>query len=268
MPCTSPRNKATAGRSIRFNPYTRPYTSSNDSIAPIIAPLTRTLALYFDEEVAQVALDNTLEWMGSAMFVNESHTLEGTRGSLQDVPMPNIDLTENENRPTFLAANFIASDVSHVSHHMGRLSPDKRKLVRSLEKVVNKCIDRKCEGDHPTTDLLRERIYAALEGAVLGIEVDEIMRRHASKAENSAKDDDRHKLATDTDNNSLIPPTAQCIINGMRRGLFSLGTVLTAQSEPCGLFSFRTVPEPLQVIHRSGALLCSPAGMPGEYPTA
>jgi hypothetical protein len=78
-----------------------------------------------------------------------------------------------------------------ASDHMGRLSPNGRKLVRNLEKVVNKCIDRNCEGDHPTTDLLRERIYAALEGAVLNIEVDEIMHRHVSKAENS-KNDDRH----------------------------------------------------------------------------
>lgn len=60
MPCTSPRNKATAGRSIRFNPYAQHYTSNNESIAPIIAPLRRTLALYFDEEVAQVVLDNTV----------------------------------------------------------------------------------------------------------------------------------------------------------------------------------------------------------------
>lgn len=107
-------------------------------------------------------------------------------------PTPRLISLFSKNKPTFLAANFIASDVSHISHHMGRLSPDKRKLVRSLEKVVNKCIDRKCEGNHPTTDLLRERIYAALEGAVLGIEVDKIMHRHVSKAENSAKDDDRH----------------------------------------------------------------------------
>jgi hypothetical protein len=50
MPCTS-RNKKTAPHKVRYNPYDRPYTSSNESIAPIATPLTRTLALYFDEEV-------------------------------------------------------------------------------------------------------------------------------------------------------------------------------------------------------------------------
>ncbi|KAG2107660.1 uncharacterized protein F5147DRAFT_653188 [Suillus discolor] len=121
------------------------------------------------------------------------------KGSQQDVSMLNvdladdklgwrIDLTASKVRSTFLVANLMAPD---ASHHMGRLSPNRRKLVRNLEKVVNKCIDRNCEGDHPTTDLLCERIYAALEGAVLNIEVDEIMCRHVSKAENS-KNDDRH----------------------------------------------------------------------------
>jgi hypothetical protein len=71
------------------------------------------------------------------------------------------------------------------------MSPNKRKLVRNLEKVVNKCIDRNCEGN-PTTDILRERIYAAIEGAILGVEVDEIMRRHVPKAENIRTSDKTH----------------------------------------------------------------------------
>jgi hypothetical protein len=142
-------------------------------------------------------------------------------------------------KSTSLAANFMAPGANHVSPYMGRPSPNQRKLIRSLEKVVNRCIDRICEGDHPTTDLLRERIYAALEGAVLSIEVDDVVR--STKAENSKTNDDGHvrrsfgvpvisnneihqKLTT----NNVIPPAARYIFDGMKRGLFSLGTVLGA----------------------------------------
>ncbi|KAG1823061.1 hypothetical protein EV424DRAFT_1346535 [Suillus variegatus] len=260
MPCTSPRHKTTAARSLRYNPYTRPYTSSNESIAPITAPLTREFALYIDKEMA---LNTALEWMGSAMLIDEPHPLDGTPRSPQNISIDRADDVLSKIRSTFLAANFMAPDANHVSHHTGRLSPNKRKLVRSLEKVVNKCIDRNCEEDHPTTDLLRERIYAALEGAVLGIEVDDVMPRHLSKAENSKTN--RHKLPTNNDN--FIPPAARYIFNGMKRGLLSLGIVLGAQSESRGLFSFRAVPEPLKVIRKSGALSGSAAGMPGGYPT-
>jgi hypothetical protein len=51
----------------------------------------------------------------------------------------------------------------------------------------------------------------------------------------------------------------------MKRGLFSLGTVLGAQSDPRGLFTFKAVPGPLKVKRKLGAL---PARMPGGYPTA
>ncbi|KAG2740033.1 hypothetical protein P692DRAFT_20881760 [Suillus brevipes Sb2] len=193
------------------------------------------------------------------MLVDEPHALElnGTTENPQYVSIQNIniDLAENENRNALLAAN-----------HKGRMSPNKRKLVRNLEKVVNKCIDRNCEGN-PTTDILRERIYAAIEGAILGVEVDEIMRRHVPKAENIRTSDKTHKLSTNNDN--LISPAAQYIFNGMRR-LFSLGKILSAQSEPHGPSSSGTVPDPLEIIRRSDASLRSAAGMPGQYhaPTA
>ncbi|KAG0692137.1 hypothetical protein DFH29DRAFT_883003 [Suillus ampliporus] len=178
-----------AARGIHFNPYTRPYTSGNESIAPITTPIMRTYALYIDK----VALNTALERMGSAMLIDEPYALDGTMGSQQDVPIQNIDLANDEfskMRSTLLAANFTATGANHISPYMGRLSPNQRKLVWSLEKVVNRCINRNCEGDHPTTDLLHESIYAALEGAVLGIEVDDVMR--STKAKNSKTNDDGH----------------------------------------------------------------------------
>jgi hypothetical protein len=57
----------------------------------------------------------------------------------------------------------------------GHLCPQKRKLVRSLQKAVNKCIDSSCERGHPTTNLLRTSIHTALEVALLDIVVSEIM---------------------------------------------------------------------------------------------
>ncbi|KAG1718775.1 hypothetical protein EDD22DRAFT_855290 [Suillus occidentalis] len=201
MPCTLPRHKTTAAHGIRYNPYTRPYTSSNESIAPITASITRTYALYIDE----VALNTALDRMGSAMLIDEPHALDGTTGSQQDVPIQNIDLANDEMKSTSLAANFMAPGANHVSPYMGRPSPNQRKLIRSLEKVVNRCID-------------------PLEGAVLSIEVDDVVR--STKAENSKTNDDGHvrrsfgvpvisnneihqKLTT----NNVIPPAARYIFD-------------------------------------------------------
>jgi hypothetical protein len=90
-----------------------------------------------------------------------------------------------------LMAN-IASDASS-SQDVGHLSLKKRELVCGLKKAINKYLRRHCEGGHPTTDLLRERIYAALDGALLGMEVDDIMSKHYSKgAENPRTNDNRN----------------------------------------------------------------------------
>lgn len=77
--------------------------------------------------------------------------------------------------PVQISMANIASDASS-SQDVGHLSSKKRELVCGLKKVINKYVCRHCEGGHPTTDLLRERIYAALEGALLGMEVDDIIK--------------------------------------------------------------------------------------------
>jgi hypothetical protein len=74
----------------------------------------------------------------------------------------------------------ITSNAANDRQAVGHVSPKKSKLMRSLEKVISKCIERHCKAGHPTTDLLRERISAALEGALEGIEIDNIMS-HGSK---------------------------------------------------------------------------------------
>lgn len=78
---------------------------------------------------------------------------------------------------------------------VGHLSSEKRELVRGLQKSINKYLRRRCERGHPTTDLLRERIYEALESVLSGMEVDDIMLRHYSKcAENPRTNDNGQEV--------------------------------------------------------------------------
>jgi hypothetical protein len=72
---------------------------------------------------------------------------------------------------------------------VGHVSRKKIKLMRSLEKVISKCIERHCRAGHPTTDLLRKRISAALEGALEGIEIDNIMSDGSKGGEKRKKYD-------------------------------------------------------------------------------
>ncbi|KAG1844866.1 hypothetical protein C8R48DRAFT_780087 [Suillus tomentosus] len=95
-----------------------------------------------------------------------------------------------------------------------------------------------------------ERIYAALEGALLGMEVDNIILKHRSKGVQNTKinENGQDKLRT---NDNFIPPVAQHIWNSMKRGLFPLETAPSVRSEP------------LLICKRVGSL----AGMPGGYLT-
>lgn len=85
------------------------------------------------------------------------------------------------------------ASVASVADHIGNsaavvhLSPKKVKLMRSLQKVVGKQINHHCKQEHPTTDLLRERINAALVDALLGINVDDIVTRKP-KTNNDGQD--------------------------------------------------------------------------------
>ncbi|KAG2746048.1 hypothetical protein P692DRAFT_20876552 [Suillus brevipes Sb2] len=169
MSSKSPR-KTTADHRKRYNPYTRPTsnyeTSNHGSVSLHTVPLARGFALYFDD---YHILNTQPLWMGSAMIVDEPNRSSGIE---QDVPTPSIDLAGDE------------MDIFHIVPALnamanvgiaGHLCPQKRKLVRSLQKAVNKCIDSSCERGHPTTNLLRTSIHTALEVALLDIVVSEIM---------------------------------------------------------------------------------------------
>ncbi|KAG1720364.1 hypothetical protein EDD22DRAFT_962851 [Suillus occidentalis] len=174
MSSKSPR-KATADQRKRYNPYTRPTsnyeTSNHGSVSLRTVPLARGFALYFDDYV----LNTQPLWMGSAMIVDESNR---SSENVQDVPTPSIDLAGDEMDIFHIvpALNAIA-DVGIA----GDLCPQKRILIRSLQKAVNKCIDNSCERGHPTTNLLRTSIHTALEVALLDVVVSEIMPSHPPK---------------------------------------------------------------------------------------
>jgi hypothetical protein len=66
-------------------------------------------------------------------------------------------------------------------------SPKKRKLVRGLHKGINKHIDHHCKKKHAGTDQLRERMYIALQAALLDVDVDEIILPDASSDQAHAR---------------------------------------------------------------------------------
>ncbi|KAG2124285.1 hypothetical protein BD769DRAFT_1388831 [Suillus cothurnatus] len=165
MSSTSPRSKTAAAHRKRFNPYIRPsrdmVTSRKPTTAPT-APLVRRLAMYIENY--EVHLEDAL-WMGSAMVIDEPNLPDRT-----SVPDTKLDIVASNSLITSNTANDI-NDCQAVGH----VSQKKIKLMRSLEKVISKCIEHHCKAGHPTTDLLCKRISAALEGALEGIEIDNIM---------------------------------------------------------------------------------------------
>ncbi|KAG1775988.1 hypothetical protein EV702DRAFT_1198900 [Suillus placidus] len=223
--------------------------SGNKKLKSITAPLTRRFAMCFNEydvRLGQEMLNTQLMWMGSAMSIDEPKSPGGPLGSAQDVLIQRPDVAGDEKFQVQILMANIASDASS-SQDVGHLSLKKRELVCGLKKVINKYLRRHCEGGHPTTDLLRERIYAALDGALLGMEVDDIMSKHYSKGAENPRTNDNRNLQT---NDNFILPVGQYIWNSMKRGSFSLGTIPSAKPR-------------LLIGGRVGSL----AGMPGGYPT-
>ncbi|KAG1785672.1 uncharacterized protein HD556DRAFT_1314040 [Suillus plorans] len=212
--------------------------------------------MYFNEcnaHLGQEMLDTQVMWMGSAMSIDKPKSPGRTLGSAQDISSQSPDVAGDEApRLTVFKAFQAQISMANVdisgSQAVGHLSLKKEKLVRGLQKAINKYLHRHCEEGHPTTDLLRQRIYAALEGALLGIEVDDIMSKHHSQGAENLKTNDRQDCCTD---DNVISPVAQHIWNTMKCGLFALETVPSVKLEP------------LLICERVSTL----AGMPGGYPT-
>ncbi|KAG2061379.1 hypothetical protein BDR06DRAFT_966352 [Suillus hirtellus] len=120
---------------------------------PVTAPLMRGLAMYVKEY--EVHQEQDAVWMGSAMMINKPNSLGKISGSAQAPILTNL---------------------------VEDMSPKKSKLTCSLQKMIKKYIECHCKVGHPTTDLLHKHINAALEGAFLGMVMDDIsIPRHGSK---------------------------------------------------------------------------------------
>ncbi|KAG1756939.1 hypothetical protein EDD22DRAFT_957268 [Suillus occidentalis] len=198
----------------------------------------------------------------------------GTLGSAQDVSVQSPDVAGNEvsreksRRQAHELTMFkayqvpipranIANAISD-SQAVGHLSL-KKKLVRSLQKSINKYLSRHCKREHRTTDLLCERICAALEGVLTGMEVNDIMLKHYSRGADNHRTNDNILRTGD----NFIPPVAQHIWNSMKRGVFLLETTPSARLI-CRQGAFMDLDA---AVWRSDApALGSLAGMPGGYP--
>ncbi|KAG1895990.1 uncharacterized protein F5891DRAFT_983838 [Suillus fuscotomentosus] len=115
-------------------------------------------------------------------------------------------------------------------------SPKKKKLVRGLHKGINKYIDRHCK-KHAKTDRLRERMYIALQAALVDVDIDDIMLA---------------KKRAEQSQNDLIPPAvAECIFNRVhnfvskrvRRSFLFLGAAPTMKlSASSAMYNQTTMP--------------------------
>ncbi|KAG2059225.1 hypothetical protein BDR06DRAFT_968186 [Suillus hirtellus] len=138
--------------------------------------------MYFKEY--KVHLEQDAVWMGSAMMIDEPKSLGKTLGSAQviNVPITSPDIATN----VPILANLV-KDISS-KQAVGDVSPKERKLIHGLQKTIIKYIEHHCKVGHPTTDLLHEHINAALEGALLGMDMDNIIIPRAR-----SKGDENHK---------------------------------------------------------------------------
>ncbi|KAG2355556.1 hypothetical protein BDR07DRAFT_1493058 [Suillus spraguei] len=174
---TSPGSKATTVRRKCFNPYVQPSpcikASSNQNLETITAPLVRRFAMCFNEDdvhLGQDTLNAQLVWMGSTMLIDEPELASGTLGNAQDASIQSPDVAGNQAFQAPISMANVANNISS-SHTVEHLSSKKRELARSLQKAINK-------------------IYAALESILLGMEVEDILLRHYSKGTKKPKTDD------------------------------------------------------------------------------
>ncbi|KAG2046252.1 hypothetical protein BDR06DRAFT_977617 [Suillus hirtellus] len=152
-------------------------------------PLAREFALYFDGY--EGVLNTQHLWMGSVMIVDEptfSNSLE-TAQSAQYVSTTSIPAGSKNMKMDIFHVVPKLNAMADVGKNIGGsqsakyLCLKKRILICSLQKAVSKCINSSCEGVHPTTNLLQEHIYMALEVVLLDIrECQEDTQRHIHHA--------------------------------------------------------------------------------------
>ncbi|KAG2342972.1 hypothetical protein BDR05DRAFT_948397 [Suillus weaverae] len=252
------RCKINAVHTKHFEPYSHPSQRVKPSDKSTMAPLARNFAMYFDESKAQEAALTAPDdiWMGSAMSIDShsDHSGVGPSKFTQDMKI-DVVASEIQTLAVILLADTSKAGVAHGdvagNQTIEHLSPRERKLVHHLKNTANKCIERHCEMGHPTTDMLRKRIDTALQAALVGIMVEDIMLSCDLKGASSAKTGNNVKQQNciSTIDDYPIPPTVTHVFSSVKRGLAYLGMALSTKSEASGM-------------HRAG----TPPHMPGEYP--
>ncbi|KAG2757203.1 hypothetical protein P692DRAFT_20867785 [Suillus brevipes Sb2] len=226
----------------RFNPYGRP--SARALRGNLLAYEVRELqwginaSLMCYERELQRSSDNDV-YMGSAMDldlpISAGNGTNGTYGCTDAL------MAYDEVGPLAIVP---------VPIHSSYQTPKKRILIRGLHKGMNKYIERHCKRTHPVTERLRERMYIALQTAMLGVDVDDIVLPEA-------RHNGEPTTEVENQNDYLISPAiarhifdqVENLIPKVKRGLQSLGAALsTKPSAPT-----------------DGRLTGYPAKMPGEF---
>ncbi|KAG2102304.1 hypothetical protein BD769DRAFT_1671462 [Suillus cothurnatus] len=105
-------------------------------------------------------------WTGSDMDIDlPISSASGTYGCVDTA------MEDDEIRPLALVP--VGNIVSNESE--GHRSPKRRRLVRGLQKTVDKYIQRHLETKDPRTDRVRKRVHIALQAALVCVDVDDMV---------------------------------------------------------------------------------------------
>ncbi|KAG2744788.1 hypothetical protein P692DRAFT_20743065 [Suillus brevipes Sb2] len=188
----------------RFNPYARPSPRPRSwgflkkyEIHQLNCGIRASMKSY--ERELQRHQDNDI-WMGYDMDLDQPITSSGTYGC--------ADTVMADDEIEYLSIVSMTKNCSEGRWYQYQ-SPKKRKFVYGLHKGANKYIDRHCKGKHIRTNQLRERVYIALQAALLEVDIDEIALPKSSDEVQTYK-------VRETDEDYLISPAvAQRILDGV-----------------------------------------------------
>ncbi|KAG1793377.1 hypothetical protein EV424DRAFT_1354237 [Suillus variegatus] len=215
MASNIPSRKSTI--SVRFNPKTMNTYDMQEmewGIRASIDSYERELRQREDKDVQ----------MGSDMDLDlPINGRSGTYGCVDSV------MSDNEEIKPLAIIPMIAVEARRYQYQ----SPKKRKLLRGLHKIIDKYIDHHCKRKHASTDQIRERMYIALQAALLDVDVDEIILPDATSDQVQAG-----KNRGNQEEYLISLEVAQRFFNGInyiiprraKRVLQSLGTALTTRS--------------------------------------
>ncbi|KAG1844687.1 hypothetical protein F4604DRAFT_1937376 [Suillus subluteus] len=156
----------------------------------------------------------------------ESHRLE-TRRRSGDVNIRmgsamDIDLPLNSSNGTYGCVDTTMEDdkIGPLAVVPTENNGPRKRLVRGLQKAVDKYLQRHLDGNNPRTNQVRERMHIALQAALLGIDVDEIMVHKQSHEQTQTNKGGNNTWEDQTTDDYLIP---SAIAHHILDGVFEAG---------------------------------------------